>query len=95
MKIEVLLLLIYCLELLVLQFVTIVSTTIQPSFLDWVAMYLIAIDNFTLVKAAVAVASIKVGLIFFIYALFFLFLIVLLIWELFKSKHLSFLAFFF
>lgn len=95
MKIVVLLLLIYFLELLVLQFVTIVSTTILLSFLDWVAMYLIAIDNFTLAEAAVVVASIKVGLIFFIYALFFLFLIVLLIWELFKSKHLSFLAFFF
>jgi hypothetical protein len=95
MKIEVLLLLIYCLELLVLLFVTIVSTTILLSFLDWVAMYLIAIDNFTLAEAAIVVASIKVGLIFFIYALFFLFLIVLLIWELFKSKHLSFLAFFF
>jgi len=95
MKIEVLLLLIYFLELLVLQFVTIVSTTILLSFLDWVAMYLIAIDNFTLAEATVIVASIKVGLIFFIYALFFLFLIVLLIWELFKSKHLSFLAFIF
>jgi hypothetical protein len=40
-------------------------------------VYLIAIDNFTLTKAAIAITLIKVMLIFFAYALFFLFLIVL------------------
>jgi hypothetical protein len=56
-------------------------------------MYLTAIDNFTLVGAAVTVTSIEAGLVFFIYALFFLFLIALLILELSKSMHLSFLVF--
>jgi hypothetical protein len=40
-------------------------------------VYLIAIDSFTLTKAAIAIALIKVVLIFFACALFFLFLIAL------------------
>jgi hypothetical protein len=56
-------------------------------------VYLIIANNFTLVKAVIAIASIKVELIFFIYALFVLFPIILLILELFVSRHLSFQAF--
>jgi hypothetical protein len=40
-------------------------------------MYLIVADSFTSTKAAITVASITVELIFFVCALFFLFLIVL------------------
>ena len=57
-------------------------------------MYLTAIDNFTLVGAAVTVTSIEAGLIFFIYALFSLFRAILLILELSMSMHLSFQVFF-
>ena len=92
MKIVELLLLIYFPVLLKLLSVTIVSVIILQSFLYLAVMYLVVINNFTLVEVTVAVTLIKVKLIFFICAPFFLFLVILLILELFMSKHLSFLA---
>lgn len=69
--------LIYFLKLPEQQFIEVVFITTLQSVLYKAFMYLIVADSFTSIKAAIAVASITVELIFFICALFFLFLIVL------------------
>jgi len=76
-KREELLQLTYFLELLIQQFNEIIFITALQLLLYLAIVYLIAIDNFTLTKAVIAIALIKVVLIFFAYALFFLFLIAL------------------
>ena len=69
--------LIYFPMLLEQQFIEVVFIATLQSVLYKAFMYLIVVDSFTSIKAAIAVASITVELIFFICALFFLFLIVL------------------
>ena len=87
--------LIYFPRLLEQQFIEVVFIATLQSVLYQAFMYLIVVDSFTSIKAAIAVASITVELIFFICALLFLFLIVLQILESSRSRHLSFHVFFF
>ena len=56
---------IYFLKPLRQQFVTIIFNVTRRSVLDWAIMYLIVVGNFTLIKAVVVVALIKVEPIFY------------------------------